>query len=150
MLTDLSTAKTAKFRCPSEDQTQNDDIRRHNVAVMVSANTDVDIIPPGSDSPQGEIDHLRRAGDAYHRAAQILTVLSANGWAVEFPGPSPMMRHPDVRTPAQARKQVSALGIDPKMVRISRPLKIHSPRRASSRVCSAAQKQRSDVNPKCG
>ncbi|MCE9560813.1 MAG: hypothetical protein K8U57_02035 [Planctomycetes bacterium] len=120
------------------------------MAVMVTVNTDVDIIQPGSDSPQGEIDYMRRAGDAYHRAAQILTVLSANGWLVEFPGLSPMMRHPDVRTPAQARKQVSALGIDPKMVIISRPLKIHSPRRAPSRVCSAARKQRSEVNRKCG
>jgi len=52
-------------------------------------------------------------GAVYHWDAHVVGVLMSNGWQFATLGCGVRVRHPAVRTPAEARKRISALGIDP-------------------------------------
>jgi len=80
------------------------------MAVYLSWDMHIDIISQPI-SPTTEADYLRRVGDAHHRAAEVVTLLAADGWQVRSLTQGVLGHHPAVRTHAQARKRISGLGI---------------------------------------
>jgi len=82
------------------------------MAVYLSWDMHTDIISQPI-SPTTEADYLRRVGDAHHRAAEVVTLLAADGWQIRSLTQGVLGHHPAVRTHAEARERLSDLGIDP-------------------------------------